>query len=101
MPDPDANAFTEPRSSVAMPTQPGENRLILLIDLDADPINGSLQTADGRSRRFSGWIGLAAALNAVRNAEARGADHHGSRAVSSGGTAVQEGDHSSSSQPCA
>ncbi len=54
-----------------MATEPHEIRLILLIDLDADPINGSLETADGSSRGFVGWIGLGAALNAIRTAQAR------------------------------
>ena len=54
----------------AMATQPREIRLILVIDLDADPINGSLETPDGSSRGFLGWIGLAARLNAIRDAEA-------------------------------
>jgi hypothetical protein len=42
--------------------------VIVRIDLDADPITGSLTTADGALRRFSGWIALAAALEAVREA---------------------------------
>jgi len=49
-----------------MPTQHGETQLTLRIDLEADPITGSLSSAHGASRRFSGWIGLAAALEAIR-----------------------------------
>ncbi len=54
----------------AMATEPREIRLILVIDLDAEPINGSLETPDGRSRGFLGWIGLAATLNAICEADA-------------------------------
>lgn len=54
----------------AMAAEPREIRLILVIDLDADPINGSLETLDGTARGFLGWIGLAAALNAIREAGA-------------------------------
>jgi len=49
-----------------MPTEPGEIPLILSIDLDAEPIRGSLTSADGTSRRFSGWIAMAAALETIR-----------------------------------
>ncbi len=63
-----------------MATDAREIRLILLIDLDADPITGSLETADGRSRGFAGWIGLAATLNAIRSAEAGVADPRARRA---------------------
>jgi hypothetical protein len=49
-----------------MPTEHGEIRLILCIDLDADPITGSLTSAGGATRRFSGWIALAAALATIR-----------------------------------
>ncbi len=63
-----------------MATDAREIRLVLLIDLDADPVTGSLETADGRSRGFAGWIGLAAALNAIRSAEAGVADRRDGRA---------------------
>ena len=54
----------------AMGAESREIRLVLVIDLDAEPINGSLTTADGRSRAFLGWIGLAATLNAISEAAA-------------------------------
>jgi hypothetical protein len=62
---------TPSRASIIarMPTEPSEIRLILLIDLDADPITGSLETADGQLHGFSGWIGLTATLSAIRYAE--------------------------------
>jgi hypothetical protein len=43
-----------------------ETQLTLRIDLDADPISGSLDSAPAAPRRFSGWIALAAALTAIR-----------------------------------
>ena len=55
-----------PRDDRRMATEHGEVRLILCIDLDADPITGSLTSASGATRRFSGWIALAAALATMR-----------------------------------
>jgi hypothetical protein len=78
VPDPDANAFAS-ADHRPMTTGPGATRLILLIDLDADPINGSLQSADGRTRGFVGWIGLAATLNAIRDGEDRPGGHRDGR----------------------
>jgi hypothetical protein len=49
-----------------MDTPDGETRLALRIDLEADPRTGSLTSARAAQRRFSGWIGLAAALEAMR-----------------------------------
>jgi hypothetical protein len=49
-----------------MATRRGETQLTLRVDLDADPITGSLTSSRGASRRFAGWIGLAAALEALR-----------------------------------
>ena len=40
-------------------------RLLLDVDLRADPIAGTLTTADGTVRPFSGWIGLSAAIGAI------------------------------------
>jgi hypothetical protein len=57
-----------------MATDDRETELTLRINLDVDPITGSLSSAHGASRRFSGWIGLAASLEAIR-AEARGQRH--------------------------
>jgi hypothetical protein len=50
----------------SMPPERHEIRLVLDIDLDADPITGSIRPADGAARRFSGWISLAAALQTIR-----------------------------------
>lgn len=54
-----------------VPAQRTEIRVVLDIDLDADPITGSLCPAIGPPRRFSGWIALAAALQAIRAETAR------------------------------
>jgi hypothetical protein len=43
-----------------------ETQLTLRINLDAEPISGSLDAAPAAPRRFSGWIALAAALTAIR-----------------------------------
>lgn len=49
-----------------------ETYLTLRIDLDADPIEGRISVqAGGASRAFSGWIGLAAALEVIRKQLAR------------------------------
>ncbi len=50
-----------------MEREPEETELILCVALDADPITGSLTGVDGVGRRFSGWIGLSAAIGAVRS----------------------------------
>jgi hypothetical protein len=55
-------------------TEHDETHLTLRIDLGADPITGSLQSPDTASHRFSGWIGLAAALEAIRAELAREPD---------------------------
>jgi hypothetical protein len=52
--------------------EPKETKLILCIDLDADPITGSLTVVEGSGRRFSGWIGLSAAIAAVRSEQSGG-----------------------------
>lgn len=62
---PDAKAFLRP-DDCRMAIRRGEIQLTLRIDLEADPITGSLSAANGANRRFSGWIGLAAALEAIR-----------------------------------
>lgn len=49
-----------------MATADDEMQLTLSINLEADPITGSLSSTQGATRRFSGWIGLAAALDAIR-----------------------------------
>lgn len=72
---------TPPASPIidAMPTEAREIRLIVSIDLDGDPIAGTLESRDGRSGGFAGWIGLAAMLNTIRSAEAGGPDHRAAR----------------------
>ena len=55
-----------------MANHDGETQLTLRIDLDADPIAGSLSSPHGTHHRFSGWIALAAALEATRRELAPG-----------------------------
>jgi hypothetical protein len=61
-----------------MTSQGGEIQLELRIDLATDPITGSLSSAQGAHRRFSGWIALASALESMR---ADGPQHAGDRAA--------------------
>lgn len=44
--------------------------LELTIELDSDPISGSVSTGSHGSRRFSGWIELVAAIEAARTSGA-------------------------------
>ena len=57
-----------------MATGDHEIQLMLRIDLLADPITGSLTSADGTPEPFRGWIGLSAALERIRAAEAQRSD---------------------------
>jgi hypothetical protein len=46
----------------------GETRhLQLAIDVDSDPISGSVSNGAHRSQPFNGWIELVAAIEAVRS----------------------------------
>ena len=40
--------------------------LELLIDVDSDPITGSVSNGDARARSFTGWIDLVAVIEAAR-----------------------------------
>jgi hypothetical protein len=46
-------------------------RARLDIDLGASPIEGVLTDDDGRETRFTGWLGLAAALEDLQHAATR------------------------------
>jgi hypothetical protein len=46
-------------------------RARLDIDLAASPIEGILTADDGRETRFTGWLGLAAALEDLQDAASR------------------------------
>jgi hypothetical protein len=51
-----------------------ELRLVLVARLDPQgSISGSIQTAEGEPRRFSGWLGLAAAITESAEPAGRGA----------------------------
>lgn len=53
-----------------MASEHAATQLSLRIDLHADPISGSIGPAGGGSRRFTGWIGLAGALEQIRAEQA-------------------------------
>jgi hypothetical protein len=57
-----------------VPSDPHEIELTLRIDLLAEPITGSVTAAGGACQRFSGWIGLSAALEHIRAGEAQRPD---------------------------
>jgi hypothetical protein len=51
-------------------TADGEPRkLALEVRFDAQPIEGRVYENDGLDRRFSGWLGLMAAIEAARGAD--------------------------------
>jgi hypothetical protein len=51
-------------------TADGEPRkLALEVRFDAQPIEGRVYDGDGVDRRFSGWLGLMAAIEAARAAD--------------------------------
>lgn len=60
-----------------MSTHHEPRKLALEVRFDAQPIEGRVYEADGVERRFSGWLGLMAAIEAARAAgtdeEERGA----------------------------
>jgi hypothetical protein len=45
----------------------GTAHLSLTIDVDSDPISGSIANGTGVSRAFSGWIELVAVIEAARS----------------------------------
>ena len=57
-----------------MRTPDEPRRLALELRFDAEPIQGRLydiENGDRLDRRFSGWLGLMAAIEAARGADAR------------------------------
>jgi hypothetical protein len=57
----------------------GTAHLELAIDVDSDPITGSVSNGSYHERPFSGWIELVAAIEAARSADpgAGGLERHG------------------------
>jgi hypothetical protein len=49
-------------------------KLALEVRFDAQPIQGRVYEDDGLDRRFSGWLGLMAAIEAARAADPRDDD---------------------------
>jgi hypothetical protein len=45
---------------------PEPRKLALEVRFDAQPIEGRVYEHDGMDRRFSGWLGLMAAIDAAR-----------------------------------
>lgn len=50
--------------------------LRLEVDRDADPITGTLSEGDRAGRRFTGWLALTDAIEAVREAHVPPANGH-------------------------
>jgi hypothetical protein len=48
-------------------TVTGTAYIKLAIDLDSDPISGSLSNGSGKLERFTGWIELVEAIEAARS----------------------------------
>ncbi len=42
-------------------------RVWMEVDLDSNPIRGTLHTPDGPASSFTGWLGLTAALDGMRS----------------------------------
>ena len=51
--------------------------LKLAIDIDSDPISGSVSNGTGDSRAFHGWIELASVIEAARSAGPAAAEELG------------------------
>jgi hypothetical protein len=58
--------------------QPTRTRLTLDIELDSDPIQGSLSARERASQAFSGWIELVSLLQDAATTQASQPDERGS-----------------------
>jgi hypothetical protein len=47
----------------------GTAHLRLAIDIDSDPITGSVSNGSGHPRAFQGWVELASVIEAARSAD--------------------------------
>ncbi len=56
--------------------QPGQAQVTLEIELDSEPIQGSLSDRDGASQVFSGWIELVSLLQDASTTRASQPEHH-------------------------
>lgn len=56
---------------ILLTVETGTAHLRLAIDVDSDPISGSVSNGTGGSRPFSGWIELVSVIEAVRRADPR------------------------------
>jgi hypothetical protein len=55
----------------------GTTHLKLAIDIDSDPISGSVSNGSGDGRAFQGWIELASVIEAARSADPAAAENLG------------------------
>ena len=51
---------------ILLTVETGTAHLRLAIDVDSDPISGSICNGTGRAQPFSGWIELASVIEAAR-----------------------------------
>ncbi len=56
-------------------------RVWLELDLEADPIHGTLQAPGGAASPFSGWLGLTAAIEGLRRPPATRQGRHEVRGI--------------------
>jgi hypothetical protein len=61
--------------------QPAQTQVTLDIELDSEPIQGSLSNRDGASQAFSGWIELVSLLQDATTTRASQADQPRALAV--------------------
>ncbi len=55
----------------------GTAHLKLAIDIDSEPISGSVSNGTGDSKAFHGWVELASVIEAARSAGPAGAEELG------------------------
>jgi hypothetical protein len=63
--------------------QPAQAQVTLEIELDSEPIQGSLSDRDGASHAFSGWIELVSLLQGAATTRTPQADQRTALAVAS------------------
>jgi hypothetical protein len=71
--------MTRHRIRSMLPSMPDTTPIRLELELAAwpDPVEGRLRDAHGRTRTFHGWLGLAAALEALAGpVDGEEPDHH-------------------------
>jgi hypothetical protein len=56
----------------------------LAIEIDSDPIAGSVSVGEGQPQRFCGWIELVAAIESVRQTASNGGSENVGRSAGAG-----------------